>query len=314
MAIEDDPSDIERQVAVASPALAAGRALATAIAVSRTHARRRDGARHRRRAAPGRARRRVPAGARGAPPPRRARRTSPPSPTPSNAARATLAEPAVLADVCRRLGHDADAAIAGEILHAAGPAGAEALLDSYVRMGDPAPLAAAPGAARHERARPRRRSAAAAHRRARDGDRDRATCCRRSATGGRCRSSRGARPASTSRCASRRSRALADDAAPEAADRARQGARTTASPRRSASPCARSGASKAAPRSTQLTRALEDLNVFAAHVRDTKEIIRALEQIGTPEAETRTAADRRPHTFGLGRKSRELRTQARRRR
>ncbi len=49
------------------------------------------------------------------------------------AARNTLADPEVLADVCSAPVTDADAAMAGEILHAAGPAGAEALLDYYVR-------------------------------------------------------------------------------------------------------------------------------------------------------------------------------------
>ncbi|PKN31356.1 MAG: hypothetical protein CVU63_24360, partial [Deltaproteobacteria bacterium HGW-Deltaproteobacteria-20] len=52
-------------------------------------------------------------------------------------ARSMLSDPLVLRDVCRSPITDADAAIAGEILHAAGPAGAEALLESYVRAGEP---------------------------------------------------------------------------------------------------------------------------------------------------------------------------------
>ena len=52
-------------------------------------------------------------------------------------ARGTLADPAVLRDVCRACQTDADAAIAGEILQAAGQPGAEALLDSYIRMSEP---------------------------------------------------------------------------------------------------------------------------------------------------------------------------------
>ena len=59
-----------------------------------------------------------------------------------------------------------------------------------------------------------------------------------------------------------------------------------------------------------LTRAFEDLNVFARTYETRKEIIHALEQIGTPEAEKalRRFADR---TLGIGQKDRELRTQAR---
>ncbi len=48
--------------------------------------------------------------------------------------RASIADPIVLRDMCHATKTDADAAIAGEILIAAGTAGAEALLDSYIRM------------------------------------------------------------------------------------------------------------------------------------------------------------------------------------
>lgn len=137
MRADTDTTDIERQVAVASPALASGRALATAVAVSRTrlseetvHAigevlpqAARDGAFSTVREA--------------------LRRLDEIALEPSLAdtvvsARATLADPAVLADVCRAPNTDADAAIAGEILHAAGPHGADALLDCYVRSSEPA--------------------------------------------------------------------------------------------------------------------------------------------------------------------------------
>jgi len=59
----------------------------------------------------------------------------------------------------------------------------------------------------------------------------------------------------------------------------------------------------------QLSRALEDINVFQRTYETRKEIIRSLEQIGTPEAEKalRGFATR---SIGLGRKTRELRTQA----
>jgi hypothetical protein len=69
------------------------------------------------------------------------------------------------------------------------------------------------------------------------------------------------------------------------------------------------GRVKAAPAIHQLTRALEDLNVQRTY-ETKKEIVRALEQIGTPEAERalRRTADR---TFVWGRKTRELRALAR---
>jgi hypothetical protein len=60
----------------------------------------------------------------------------------------------------------------------------------------------------------------------------------------------------------------------------------------------------------QLTRALEDLNVLRTY-ETKKEVIHALEQIATPEAQRalRRTADR---GFVWGRKSKELRTLARR--
>lgn len=50
------------------------------------------------------------------------------------AARGTLARPEVLRDVCATPENDADAAIAGEILHASGAVGAEVLLETYPRL------------------------------------------------------------------------------------------------------------------------------------------------------------------------------------
>ena len=71
------------------------------------------------------------------------------------------------------------------------------------------------------------------------------------------------------------------------------------------------GRVKAAPAVHQLTRALEDLNVLQRTYETKKEVIRALEQIGTPEAQRalRRTADR---GFVWGRKSKELRSLARR--
>ena len=70
------------------------------------------------------------------------------------------------------------------------------------------------------------------------------------------------------------------------------------------------GRVRAAPAIHQLTRALEDLNVLQRTHETKKEVIRALERIGTPEAERalHRTADR---SFAWGRKSRELRAQAR---
>lgn len=136
MAIEEDTSEIDRQVALASPQLSSRRALSTATAVSRTHAdaetvraitdllpdAARDGA---------------------FPTVREAlRRLDEIAQDPGMAdvvaaGRASLSDPAVLRDVCRAPETDADAAIAGEIIQAAGHAGAEALLDTYIRVAEP---------------------------------------------------------------------------------------------------------------------------------------------------------------------------------
>lgn len=136
MAREEDTTEIERQVAIASPAIASSRALATATAVSRSKADAETVA------AIGDV---LPQAARdGAfPTVREALRrldelSADHQLTQAVAsARSTLSDPAVLRDVCRVPQTDADAAIAGEILHAAGPSGAEALLDCYVRMAEP---------------------------------------------------------------------------------------------------------------------------------------------------------------------------------
>lgn len=136
MAVEEDRTEIDRQISLASPELASGRALATATAVSRTNldtetvraigdilpSAARDGAFATVREA--------------------LRRLDEIGHDPGltdavSAARASLADPAVLRDVCRAPETDADAAIAGEIIQAAGPVGAEALLDCYIRAAEP---------------------------------------------------------------------------------------------------------------------------------------------------------------------------------
>ena len=136
LTLEDDTPEVERQVAVASPALSAGRALATATAVSRVRldaetvhalgevlpAAARDGAFSTVREA---LRRLDEIG------------SDPRLADAVHSARASLSVPDVLHDVCRAPQTDADAAIAGEIIHAAGPVGAEALLDVYIRMAEP---------------------------------------------------------------------------------------------------------------------------------------------------------------------------------
>jgi hypothetical protein len=129
---DDDRTDIERQIAIAAPVLAAGKALSAAVAVSKRHADQ-DTVRAMAFALPRAARD-------GAFTPTRIalRRLDELAPDPAltesvSAARASLTDPKVLTDVCRAPMNDAEAAIAGEILAAAGPAGAEALVNFYER-------------------------------------------------------------------------------------------------------------------------------------------------------------------------------------
>jgi len=130
VAAEEDTTDLDRQISIASPALASGRALSTTVAVSRTHASVEAVE------AIGQA---LPAAARdGAFPAVREalRRLGEMGGDASLAlaieeARGKLSDPEILADVVRAPVTDADAAIAGEILTMAGTAGAEALLGHY---------------------------------------------------------------------------------------------------------------------------------------------------------------------------------------
>jgi hypothetical protein len=136
MATVEDDRHLAHQVATASPQLASGRALSTAIMISRTHPD--DGSIR----ALGDT---LPAAARtGAFSVVREglRRLDELASIPGlsdsvRVARATLSDPAVLADVCALPTTDADAAIAGEILASAGAAGAEALLDCYIQSTEP---------------------------------------------------------------------------------------------------------------------------------------------------------------------------------
>lgn len=130
-----DEADLDRQIALASPGLASGRALSTAVAVSRDRPTEeavqaigmslaqaaRDGAFVSVREA--------------------LRRLDELSENAAftiavEQARATLADADVLADVVRAPMTDADAAIAGEVLAAAGQPGAEALLGYYLQADD----------------------------------------------------------------------------------------------------------------------------------------------------------------------------------
>ena len=307
MAAPEDRSDLQRQVAIASPMLAAGRALNTAVAISRTHPE------------PEAARAIGDSLAQAAqdgafPEVRGALRRldelgQDHALTDAVAlAKGALNDPAVLADVCTAVATDADAAMAGEILSAAGPAGAEALLNAYLRAPEgqrsllrPVLRAMSDGVLGVARSRLRSddpvTAVAILRTLAALGDR-RAVPIISQGLGHLDESVRFA--AIT---------ALADTNAPEAAtalikalNHGESGTQRFA--------VREIGRVKAAPAVHQLTRALEDLNVLRSHELK-KETIRALEQIGTEDAENalRRTADRK---LVWGRKSRELRSQARR--
>jgi len=136
MAAPGDTRDLQRQMTLSSPSLAAGRALATTVAISRVKPglesvsaitdalprAARDGAFQSTREA--------------------LRRLDELEADPALAleverARASLQDPEVLADVCQAPLSDSDAAIAGEILQAAGAAGGEALLSFFLTAQEP---------------------------------------------------------------------------------------------------------------------------------------------------------------------------------
>ncbi len=127
---DDDRPEIERQVALAAPQHATGRALVTTVRVSRTHATEETVAAigH---ALPGATRDGALVEVREALRRLDELREVPALTEASDRARATLADQALLRELCRAPLTDADAAVAGEILAAAGPAGAQALLESF---------------------------------------------------------------------------------------------------------------------------------------------------------------------------------------
>jgi HEAT repeat protein len=128
---DTDRDDLDRQIAISAPSLASGKALSTTVAISRTNpsseavtaigealpAAAKDGEF----IALREALRRLDEMA----------RQAEYSMDVENA-RSRLADPEILADVCRAPLTDADAAIAGEILVAAGQPGAEVLIDTYI--------------------------------------------------------------------------------------------------------------------------------------------------------------------------------------
>lgn len=306
MAVPDDPSDIERQVALAGPALSAGRALATATAVSRKHADH-DTVRAIAEVLPGAARDGAFSTVREA-----LRRLDEIALEPTLAddvvaARGALADPAVLADVCRAPATDADAAIAGEILHAAGPVGAEVLLDTYVRLPEP----------KRSLLRPVMRGLSegilgVARQRLRTADPALAVAIIRTLPQ---LGDRRAVPVVAAALDSldeqvrfAAASALASMPVPEAEAALVRGInhREPETQRHVVREVARARLASVVP---ALSRALEDINVFQRTYETRKEIIAALEQIGTPEAEKalRGFAQR---TIGLGRKTKELRQRA----
>lgn len=306
MAEVEDTSELDRQVAVASPALTSGRALATATAISRTRVDE-DTVRAFAEVLPQAAKDGAFTTVREA-----LRRLDEIGGDPLYtdivaAARSTLADPRVLKDVCKAPVTDADAAIAGEILHAAGPAGAEALLDAYIRMAEPKRSLLRPvlrgmsegvlGVAR-QRLRGAEPALAVAILRTLPqlGDR-RAVPVVADALGHLDEQVRFA--AAT---------ALASMPVPEATT-ALTRAVNHREPETQRHVVRELGRTRSADAVPALSRALEDINVLQRTYETRKEIIGALEQIGTPEAEKalRQFAQR---TVGLGRKTRELRARA----
>ncbi len=306
MAIAEDSGDIDRQIAVASPQLASGRALATAVAISRTHlgveaiaaigdslpSAARDGSF----ATVREALRHLDEVAR-----------QPELADAAVAAKATLIDATVLTEICSAVQTDSDAAIVGELLHSAGPVGAEALLVSYIKAAEPVRSLLRPvlrgmsesvlGVARARLRTDSPKSAIAIlETLSALGDR-RAVPVISHALGHLDEQVRFT--AIT---------ALADTPGSEASA-ALVKALGHSEPETQRFAVREIGRVRAATAIHQLTRALEDLNVQRTY-ETKKEIVHALEQIGTPEAERalrRTAA--RP--FVWGRKTRELRTLAR---
>jgi hypothetical protein len=307
MAQPEDPAELQRQVAAASPSLAASRELSTAVALSRKRVdvetidtigdslpqAARDGAFSTVREAL-----------------RRLDELSAQAPllVAIGSAKTTLSDRNVLTDMCATIDSEGDAAIAGEILAAAGSTGAEVLLDAYVGGPDKTrdllrPVVRAMGEPILGVARARLRTEEPVHAiaivrtLAVIGDR-RVVPVLGQALGNLNESVRFAAIS-----------ALAETPDPEAAN-ALIRALGHPEPETQRFAVREIGRVKAAPAIHQLTRALEDLNVLQRTYETKKEVIRALERIGTPEAARalHRTADR---SFVWGRKSRELRAQAR---
>jgi HEAT repeats len=307
MSVAEDPGEIQRQVVVAAPQLSAGRALATAVAVSRSHP---DEESVRTIAEV------LPRAAKdGAfPTVREALRrldelaSAAELTVEIGQALATLSDATVLAEMCSTVEDDSDAAIVGEILHAAGPAGAEALLETYIRGPE----------SRRSLLRPALRAMSepilgVARSRLRTEEPARAIAILLTLP---VLGDRRAVPVISEALSHLDEQvrfaaitALADTPAPEAAS-ALVKALGNPEPETQRFAVREIGRVKAAPAVHQLTRALEDLNVLQRTYETKKEVIRALEQIGTPEARRalKRTADR---GFVWGRKSRELRSLAR---
>jgi len=308
MATPEDTSDLERQVAIASPALAASRALTTAVSLSRNRADDEtvrtigdtlpqavcDGAFAAVREAL-----------------RRLDELSAEQPLlldEISRAKTTLSDRQVLTDMCAAIDSEGDAAIAGEILAAAGPIGAEVLLEAYVGGPEKTSELLRPvlramsepvlGVARARlRAEEPARAIAIVRALSALGDR-RVVAVLSQALGHLDESVRFAAIS-----------ALAEIPDPEAAA-ALIRALKHPEPETQRFAVREIGRVRAAPAIYELTRALEDLNVLQRTHETKKEVIRALERIGTREAERalHRTADR---SFAWGRKSRELRAQAR---
>lgn len=304
--LEEDTRDLDRQLAIASPALSAGRALATATAVSRSRLdaetvramaevlpqAARDGAFMMVREA--------------------LRRLDEIAAEPSLtddvvAARSALADPELLGDVCRAPVTDADAAIAGEILAAAGPIGAEVLLSTYVRLPESKRSLLRPvlrgmsegvlGAARPQlRGTDTGLVVAVLRVLPQLGDRRAVPVIAEAVN----HLEEPVRFAAVSALA-----AIPGPEATAALTRALNN-REPETQRHVVREIGRARINDAVP---ALSRALEDINVLQRTYETRKEIISALERIGTPEAE-RALRGFAQRTLGVGRKTRELRSRA----
>lgn len=303
---EDDDPEIDRQVALASPQLSSGRALSTAVAVSRNRPTE-DAI-----AAIGEVL--AQAALDGAfPTVREALRrldemaTEPALSDAVVAARSSLADLAILRDVCRAPQNDADAAIAGEIVHAAGAVGAEALLDGYIRSAEPLRSLLRPvlrgssesilGVARAWlRTADTQMAVAILRTLPLLGDRRAVPVIAEASS----HLDEHVRFAAIS--------SLASMPLPEAGQ-ALIKALNHREPETQRFVVRELGRARVAAAVPQLSRALEDINYIGRTYETRKEIIRALELIATPEAEKalRGFAGR---TLGLAKRSRELRAQA----